>query len=906
MKLTDLKIIQNITPRWGAGHFLARHQSGELLEVLVAEQSSESVTSLLSWGHALERISHPSVPKIQTIVHQETTFIALRLQDGISLSQALQAEEHSLSRLDLLNAFYQLATALKKLHEHELNHGNLTLDHMKLVGEGWLQLRGWTPPAIETTFTLRKVDELKRFKNFFYMSIVGQFPPTQRNQATYSDQKLTPFQLQCLEAWGQWYHQESTRPRPNLSTTRLMLFDEPPSDSQELVDELTPFVDHHFKAFYQKLVRSLEERESFAELYQRRQSLLGELERAHRITQLWLHQNADERSLGERQVAKLEQLLISVSQNQQQLERLSGQQLSQAQIFINEHSHLIQQGAHTQLYESVGYQSDMHSNEVLTLERALTDLDTRWALVDPNRPLHVSPQEAQILNESSLGSTQGGRQGMQQLLALNDLPKFDIKLNHNLESYDSRAPSNPLPWKSSDSANYSALGIEPLPSHIEIPSLPSDIEPGSTQIFRPSNEEAIYTGEEPKENLASPSIFAPLVPGGTRTAFTQHMREYEGAEFFNPESTQEPRLAFSHKNFFAFLYLSAALVFFWSLREQGPTTTNQVSTQNQASYTQDAQDPPQTSPSEDPHRSSTASVTQTTLEEKSTAETDVINSSEREAGSDQSSNKEILSHFEPPQAPERMVYIPGGTLTNGLSESAYNKVVAHCIFEPDYSGRDRRSKERCKRLIPHPKEEPSTVNVGPFFIDVYEVSRGDYKQYCREGGVCNQRLNFREEELELPVVNVSMIQAMDYCHFYQKSLPNYEQWLFAARGESEALYPWGNDSVLEGGQYRANYKSKLSKPKRRRQRKEIDGFTGVHSVHHLPELGLSPYGVAHLAGNVREWVSRDRRRLGWVTGGSWKQAIWDLRLTQGEYLDQFVETGDDIGFRCAKKIDIEH
>ena len=120
-----------------------------------------------------------------------------------------------------------------------------------------------------------------------------------------------------------------------------------------------------------------------------------------------------------------------------------------------------------------------------------------------------------------------------------------------------------------------------------------------------------------------------------------------------------------------------------------------------------------------------------------------------------------------PTPPQDMVYIPGGTVNDKLSDEAYNRVVAHCIFEPNFAGRDRRSKERCKRLIRRSKLEAQQSNIEAFFMDTYEVSRGDYLNYCRSGGVCNQRVDFNDSELDLPVVQVSMIQAMDYCRFYK-------------------------------------------------------------------------------------------------------------------------------------------
>ena len=167
MRLEDLKVIQNITPYWGQGHYLAQTPEGELIEVLVAERRSESVTSLLSWANALERIDHPTIPRVKTIAHKQTTFVALQQREGLPLSHCIHQHHDLLSRLDILMLFYQLATALRQLHDHGLNHANLTLDQMRVVGEGKLLLQGWAPPSIDQYFASRCLDDLKRFKNFF-------------------------------------------------------------------------------------------------------------------------------------------------------------------------------------------------------------------------------------------------------------------------------------------------------------------------------------------------------------------------------------------------------------------------------------------------------------------------------------------------------------------------------------------------------------------------------------------------------------------------------------------------------------------------------------------------------------------------------------------------------------------
>ena len=147
------------------------------------------------------------------------------------------------------------------------------------------------------------------------------------------------------------------------------------------------------------------------------------------------------------------------------------------------------------------------------------------------------------------------------------------------------------------------------------------------------------------------------------------------------------------------------------------------------------------------------------------------------------------------------------------------------------------------------------------------------------------------------MTSIKMIEASDYCTFYGKRLPTYEEWLFAARGSSQNLYPWGNSSILDEMRYRANYLS----PKRKTG-KELDGYNGPHAVDHDIKRGLSTFKVAHMSGNVKEWVLRLKRNQAWVTGGGWRSPLWELRLTAGEYRHQYTYTADDIGFRCAQNI----
>jgi len=77
--------------------------------------------------------------------------------------------------------------------------------------------------------------------------------------------------------------------------------------------------------------------------------------------------------------------------------------------------------------------------------------------------------------------------------------------------------------------------------------------------------------------------------------------------------------------------------------------------------------------------------------------------------------------------------------------------------------------------------------VDSFYIDKYEVTIRDYKKFNRnyippEGF---------ENDL-LPVVNISYFEAEEYAKSIGKRLPTENEWILAARGNSDLIYPFGN------------------------------------------------------------------------------------------------------------------
>jgi formylglycine-generating enzyme required for sulfatase activity len=146
------------------------------------------------------------------------------------------------------------------------------------------------------------------------------------------------------------------------------------------------------------------------------------------------------------------------------------------------------------------------------------------------------------------------------------------------------------------------------------------------------------------------------------------------------------------------------------------------------------------------------------------------------------------------------------------------------------------------RLDEQPKRK---IFVNSFAIDKYEVSNATYMAFVEEtlhkppfNVYGDGPLTSEKGISDLPVVQVTWHDAVDYCFWAGKRLPTEAEWEKAARGSDDRLYPWGNEPPA---------------PDRAQFDGEWDGKKTLQKVASLPE-GQSSSGVHQLSGNVREWT----------------------------------------------------
>src|SRR4029079_2889602 len=88
------------------------------------------------------------------------------------------------------------------------------------------------------------------------------------------------------------------------------------------------------------------------------------------------------------------------------------------------------------------------------------------------------------------------------------------------------------------------------------------------------------------------------------------------------------------------------------------------------------------------------------------------------------------------------------------------------------------------------------VELSGYYIDVFEVTLGQYEKYWKETRPLPGRPANHGNADNLPALGVNWKDASAYLEWVGKELPTEAEWEKAARGPKQFLYPWGDGRVL--------------------------------------------------------------------------------------------------------------
>ncbi len=201
-----------------------------------------------------------------------------------------------------------------------------------------------------------------------------------------------------------------------------------------------------------------------------------------------------------------------------------------------------------------------------------------------------------------------------------------------------------------------------------------------------------------------------------------------------------------------------------------------------------------------------------------------------------------------------------------------------------------------------------SVTLSSYNIDKYEVTNLKYRA-CVDAGVCEMpsdvssysgRTDYFASDVwdNFPAIYVTWQQAVDYCVGLGMTLPTEAQWEMAARGTGGGLYPWGDDAPNSTF---ANWGAP---------------YTGDTAAVGSYPAGDSPFGLADMSGNVREWVndyftysyyeSGENQDPVGPTSGTYRVTRGGSFVTQDDQLQAVtrtpyhpMDTYSTLGFRCV-------
>jgi hypothetical protein len=206
----------------------------------------------------------------------------------------------------------------------------------------------------------------------------------------------------------------------------------------------------------------------------------------------------------------------------------------------------------------------------------------------------------------------------------------------------------------------------------------------------------------------------------------------------------------------------------------------------------------------------------------------------------------------------------------------------------------------------HPsRSQRHVMDIPSFYMDTYPVTNRDFKKFMDATHYQpRDNYNFLKDWAggvypkgwdNKPVTWVSMEDARAYAAWAGKRLPHEWEWQYAAQGNDNRRYPWGND--MDPARMPAADSSR-----------EMRAPTNVNAY----PRGASPFGVMDMVGNVWQWTDEyidDHTRNAVLKGGGYYRSTtskWYFPRAYelnkyGKYLLMApgIDRSATIGFRCV-------
>ena len=245
-----------------------------------------------------------------------------------------------------------------------------------------------------------------------------------------------------------------------------------------------------------------------------------------------------------------------------------------------------------------------------------------------------------------------------------------------------------------------------------------------------------------------------------------------------------------------------------------------------------------------------------------------------------------------------MLLIPGGEFEMGTNHGDINESPVHAVsVDSFYIDKYEVDNEKFLSFLTAVGEHEDEN--GKELLDIHDLqSPFKYVNYRFELKSSRRLLDLGRH----PVTEVTWFGADQYCRWAGLRLPTEAEWEKAARGTDGRQYPWGE--VFSSRKANSMQGARV--------------HIGTAPIGYYP-LGISPYGVHDMSGNVQEWVGdlygknyyelesginpkgpgTGLARV--LRGGSFRENVKFLTTTARTGAGP-SSTTDNIGFRCARSL----